>query len=136
MPWIFREESRNYFRQEKEMMSILEQFDGLLIKNLEEMEYLQDMGYRGKIALDANLYIWNNRAMRFWKKENIDWITLPEELTDQELRQVQGKCPGNDRVRIYASYGDCTVLSEEYHRMPEDAEDSAAEVIVKISILS
>ena len=94
MPWIFREESRNYFRQEKEMMSILEQFDGLLIKNLEEMEYLQDMGYRGKIALDANLYIWNSRAMRFWKKENIDWITLPEELTDQELRQVQGGCPG------------------------------------------
>ena len=101
MPWIFREESRNYFRQEKEMMSILEQFDGLLIKNLEEMEYLQDMGYRGKIALDANLYIWNSRAMRFWKKENIDWITLPEELTDQELRQVQGGMPGEMIVYGY-----------------------------------
>ena len=101
MPWIFREESRNYFRQKKEMMSILEQFDGLLIKNLEEMEYLQDMGYRGKIALDANLYIWNSRAMRFWKKENIDWITLPEELTDQELRQVQGGMPGEMIVYGY-----------------------------------
>lgn len=105
MPWIFREEGRNYFCQEKEMMAVLQQFDGLLIKNLEEMEYLQEMEYRGKIALDANLYIWNSRAQQFWKKENIAWITLPEELTDQELRQVQGTLPGELIV-----YGDTPLM--------------------------
>lgn len=93
MPWIFREENRNYFRGEKETGAVLQQFDGLLIKNLEEMEYLQDLGYHGKIALDANLYIWNTRALRFWEGEDIAWITLPVELTDQELRQVPGAFP-------------------------------------------
>ncbi len=88
MPWIFREEGRNYFRTEKETGALLLQFDGLLIKNLEEMEYLQELGYHGKIALDANLYIWNTRALRFWEGEDIAWMTLPVELTDQELRQM------------------------------------------------
>ena len=93
MPWIFREENRNYFSQKKEMAEVLQKFDGLLIKNLEEMKYLQETGYHGKIALDANMYIWNSRAMQFWKKEEIAWMTLPEELTEQELRQIKGAIP-------------------------------------------
>ena len=89
MPWIFREESRNYFRKEKEVVDILKSFDGLLVKNLEEIEYLQEIEYHGKIALDQNMYIWNRAAFRFWKQEPIEWITLPAELTDQEMKPLK-----------------------------------------------
>lgn len=88
MPWIFREEKRNYFLHMEKCRHILEQFDGILVKNLEEIQYLQQISYCGKIALDHNMYIWNREAVSFWKKEKIDWMTLPVELTDQEMRPL------------------------------------------------
>ena len=88
MPWIFREEKRNYFLHVEKCRQILEQFDGILVKNLEEIQYLQQMSYCGKIALDHNMYIWNREAVSFWQKEQIDWMTLPVELTDQEIRPL------------------------------------------------
>lgn len=88
MPWIFREEKRNYFLHMEKCRHILEQFDGILVKNLEEIQYLQQISYCGKIALDHNMYIWNREAVSFWQKENIDWMTLPVELTDQEMRPL------------------------------------------------
>lgn len=101
MPVIFREEDKNYFRQSEEMEKVLNLFDGLLIKNLEEMEYLQESGYHGKIALDANLYVWNNRAVRFWEKEQIAGMTLPAELTDQEMKQISAAIPKEMMVYGY-----------------------------------
>ena len=88
MPWIFREEKRNYFLHMEKCRHILEQFDGILVKNLEEIQYLQQISYCGKIALDHNMYIWNREAVSFWQKENIDWMTFPVELTDQEMRPL------------------------------------------------
>lgn len=88
MPWIFREEKRNYFLHMEKCRHILEQFDGILVKNLEEIQYLQQISYCGKIALDHNMYIWNREAVSFWQKEKIDWMTLPVELTDQEMRPL------------------------------------------------
>ncbi len=88
MPWIFREEKRNYFLHMEKCRPVLAQFDGILVKNLEEIHYLQQISYCGKIALDHNMYIWNREAVSFWKKEQIDWMTLPAELTDQEMRSL------------------------------------------------
>lgn len=88
MPWIFREEKRNYFLHMEKCRRVLGQFDGILVKNLEEIRYLQQISYCGKIALDYNMYIWNREAVSFWQKEKIDWMTLPVELTDQEMRPL------------------------------------------------
>ena len=88
MPWIFREEKRNYFRQGKEVQETLKHFDGILVKNLEEIEYLQKIEYGGKIALDQNMYIWNQEALKFWEQESIEWMTLPVELTEQEMKAL------------------------------------------------
>lgn len=88
MPWIFREEDRNYFKNEEKIQNVLSSFDGIMIKNLEEIEYLREIGYHGRIALDHNLYIWNRSAWKFWEGEEIAWVTLPAELTDAEMKAL------------------------------------------------
>ena len=88
MPWIFREEKRNYLRHTGQAMEVLKKYDGVLVKNLEEIQYLQKEEYHGKIALDQNMYIWNRAAWRFWEKEAPERITLPAELTDHELKEL------------------------------------------------
>lgn len=90
MPVIFREEKRNYFIKGGKAAEVLSDFDGILVKNLEEIQYLQQIKYRGKIALDHNMYVWNLSSVYFWNREQIDWITLPAELNDKEMLSLKG----------------------------------------------
>lgn len=85
LPDIFRMEEREIYTQW--YPNLLEAgFDGLLLKNLEELQFLKEMGYTGKIIPDANLYTYNIEARQVWKGFGADFVTLPYELNERELR--------------------------------------------------
>ena len=76
MPHIFRKNARDVF--EKQYGSIVEaQWDGMLVRNYEEFEFLKRHGYTGKIVTDYNVYQFNQYAKAFWNKEGVGSSDLP-----------------------------------------------------------
>ena len=61
LPFILRLSDDKYL---KDYTSILlsNKLQGCLVKNLEEIQYLKDINFQGKIALDAGLYAFNQKA--------------------------------------------------------------------------
>ncbi|HJA19575.1 MAG TPA: U32 family peptidase, partial [Candidatus Mediterraneibacter ornithocaccae] len=59
--------------------------DGVLIRNLEEFQFLKKRGFDKKIILDHNLYVFNRYAKRFWNKLGVSEFTAPLELNSEEL---------------------------------------------------
>ncbi len=65
-------------------------FDGVLVRNMEELALLQHVSYPGKIVTDAGLYIWNRKAERFFGEE-AQLNTMALELNGKEQRDLQMK---------------------------------------------
>lgn len=65
-------------------------FSGILVRNMEELSFLQSKGYGGKIVTDAGLYLWNQRAAEFFLKE-ADLCTAPLELNRAERRSLKSE---------------------------------------------
>lgn len=86
MPWIFREQAEAYY-ESAGVMSALEKFDGILIKNVDEYQFLKKNGYKKQLAADYNLYTWNREACKFWEERSIDYDTVPLELNAAEIRK-------------------------------------------------
>lgn len=96
LPHIFRTRSEKFMEAAYRNLNI-PQVDGVLVRNLEEVGWLMDKGYRGKVQTDAALYIWNKEAERFWgelrcRNERCQFreleTTLPLELSRNELREL------------------------------------------------
>lgn len=87
MPHIFRASSE--VRYEAGYQKIFEDtFDGILVRNLESIDFLQKHDYTGTIILDHNLYQFNREAQKFWKENGLPHGTAPLELNCRELKQV------------------------------------------------
>lgn len=86
MPWIFRETAKNYYAGQ-DMLDILEAFDGILLKSMEEYQFLKEKNYRKELVADYNLYTWNQEAKAFWKQNGIAYDTIPLELNQREIRR-------------------------------------------------
>jgi len=95
MPVIFRTEAERYFDT---WMDALKEagFDGILIRSLEEIDYLKHHGVKEPFCGDHNLYGFNHRAADTLRKMGLDRLTLPLELNSQELEQVG--CGGAELV--------------------------------------
>lgn len=60
--------------------------DGYLVRNLEEICFLQKMGVEGeKIQTDYGVYVCSNEAIKALNEWNIEHFTLPVELNRSEL---------------------------------------------------
>ena len=55
-----------------------------MVRNLEELEWLDTIKYSGEIYSDYTLYVWNNAALTFLS-EQCAQVTLPLELNQKEL---------------------------------------------------
>ncbi len=85
MPLIFRQKAEVYF--EKNIQSIVEaQFDGFLIRSLEELFFLKKYHLDNFIVADANVYAWNKEAVSFLQQAGCHVTTLPVEQTGKEWR--------------------------------------------------
>ncbi len=87
MPYIFRKQTRRLY--ERKYHDIMEQdWDGVLIRNLESYEFLKDHRFLGNIVTDYNLYQMNPAASAFWLSKGVESLTAPLELNDKELGEL------------------------------------------------
>lgn len=63
-------------------------FSGVLIRNCGEYQLLKERGFDKKVILDHNLYVFNDFAKNFWRKNGVDEFTAPLELNRKELSQL------------------------------------------------
>lgn len=103
MPVIFRTEAEVYFNTWNEMLSEAG-FDGILIRSLEEINYLKTHSVDVPLYGDHNLYCFNGRAAEKFKELGLKRLTLPLELNSQELEQLG--CEGFE----LAAYGYLPVM--------------------------
>ncbi len=85
LPAIFRTEARKWFEDRLELLRSVK-LDGLVVKNLEELEFVKKHALDFPLISDHNLYSWNREADASWKKLGISRETLPLELNERELK--------------------------------------------------
>lgn len=90
MPHIFRKRSRKYLPIYERLLKN-GRFSGVLARNLEELEWLTEIGYTGAVYSDYTIYAWNNAALDFLSRR-LDGITLPVELNRKELGMLRADC--------------------------------------------
>lgn len=97
MPRIFRNQTIEIFEQSYDSI-LTRYFDGMLIRSMEEYQFLKSKDYTGNIRLDYNLYIMNRFAKQFWKKQGITYGTIPVELNKSEIVNLDSK---QDEMIVY-----------------------------------
>jgi len=91
LPYILRRETYNKLNNPGNL-SMIRNADGILVRNLEELQWMKDIGYHGKIESDAGLYAWNKESRSFLRNAGVGTDTAPFELNRKELprRGVSG----------------------------------------------
>ena len=87
LPQIFRTEAKNYFTVHKKEWEEAG-FDGMLLRSMEELEFLKEQKTEFPKAFDSNLYTFNKKAEQMMKRLGADWLTLPAELNERELEKL------------------------------------------------
>ena len=75
-------------------------FKGVMVRNLEELEWLHTIGYQGPIYSDYTVYAWNQAALDFLESQT-EGVTLPLELNRKELDRL---IPAGDTCFVLYSY--------------------------------
>ncbi|MDO4481054.1 MAG: U32 family peptidase, partial [Erysipelotrichaceae bacterium] len=86
MPYIFRESAIKYF--EKIYSWIEEYFDGIMIRNYEEYQWLLEKEFRKEIHADTGVYLWNQWDKEMAVKYGIQTWTAPVEFNHKELKEL------------------------------------------------
>jgi putative protease len=91
LPHIFRTHAIKVFAGAKR--KLLEAgFDGLLVRTLEEVQWMEEEGIGLPFGLDASVYAWNHAAVRTLKETGAAFLTMPWELNSRELGPVVSAC--------------------------------------------
>lgn len=95
LPYVTREEEWDGTKEIDRVLKKMEgtSFSGVLVRNLEQLGYLREIGYRGKIILDYSMYVWNKEAgleLLDSNKEGfmISEMTVPYELSFAEAKEM------------------------------------------------
>ena len=95
LPRMIRKRDEAYLDWLKEQLDI---FDGILVKSLEGLAFLEQCDYKGDIVTDHSLYSWNRSALDFINGYR-NGYTYPLELSVHELKRL------DDRNGEYVVYG-------------------------------
>lgn len=87
MPPILRKRSYHYLKQLEKLLS-QPLWQGVLVRNLETVEWLREIGYTGCLIADYSLYAWNREADSFLERY-FQRNTVPLELNRKEIKQLQ-----------------------------------------------
>lgn len=85
LPVIFRERTRQRYERLYDMVFAIP-FDGIIVKNYEEIGFLQRHAYTGTVMADHDLYTYSNRTQEAFAQNGICQNTVPLELNYKELR--------------------------------------------------
>ena len=105
LPEIFRQKNLVEYA---DMLSDISDFDGAMIRNIDELGYLIEIGYKGDVVADAGLYVYNDHAAAFYKKQihNISFVSSAE-LTYNEIKNLSTdtllKIYGYQKVMVSAN---------------------------------
>lgn len=84
LPYIFRKDTCEKFLKNIALVKNAG-FDGFLVKNLDELQFLMETDVAGKRILDYNMYQMNNHAKDFFEGMQVDGYTVPLELNQGEI---------------------------------------------------
>ena len=95
LPYITRCEANNPDRYDmKTVLDIADErgFAGVLVRNLEQLSYVKNSGFKGRIVPDYGLYLWNREAYSLYKEILNDRFfsdfNLPLELNYGEIHET------------------------------------------------
>lgn len=103
LPHIMRKRSGSFLPAYKELLEN-ESFQGVLVRNHEELQWLREIGYSGQYVSDYSLYTWNRETARFYDKY-FSRLTMPVELNKKELEQLLNTVPNHMYRREICIYG-------------------------------
>ncbi|MDY3917857.1 MAG: U32 family peptidase [Candidatus Limivivens sp.] len=85
LPRIFRLDTQEEWIRLKTAF-VLAEYDGLLIRNIEEFRFLQEQeaGWKG-LAADHSIYMLNHEARAFWREQGVESFTASVEQNYREL---------------------------------------------------
>ncbi len=96
LPHVFRMETARWYCENWQQIAQAG-IDGCLIRNLEELSFLREMGMDpSMIQGDSQLYVSSNEAILGWEMLSLQHYTLPSELNARELRDLD--CSGGELV--------------------------------------
>jgi putative protease len=87
LPHILRKRSYKYLGQYENLINS-GRFKGVMVRNFEELEWLEEIGYKGEIYSDYTVYVWNNTSLSLYERE-FDVITMPMELNKKEFGLIR-----------------------------------------------
>ena len=95
LPYVTREEKNDGSADILNLINICLEFDisGILVRNLEQLGYLRDNIYLGKVICDYGVYVWNAESYKLITEctkggFSVDEISVPYELTIHEAKDV------------------------------------------------
>lgn len=95
LPHIFRTEAETYF--EKQKLTFLEAgFDEVVIRSLEEVDFLRELGSKIPMVFDSGMYGMNHMAVFQLFYLGASRLTLPVELNSRELEELG--CGGSELI--------------------------------------
>lgn len=86
LPHILRKRSYQYLAAYRQLLEG-NCFKGVMVRNVEELQWLINIDYKGQIIADYSIYAWNTEAVRIWE-HFFDRMTLPVELNRRELQDL------------------------------------------------
>ena len=95
MPCIVRKRSYSYLEK---LAKYLNQslFAGVLIRNIETYQWLQETGYKGEYIADYSVYAWNQETLKLYETL-FHRTTLPVELNKKEISSL-GNVEANEML--------------------------------------
>lgn len=95
LPFMTRQEKHGGTRDIEQIARAMQDglFSGVLIRNLEQIGFLRDISFDGKVILDYGVYMWNgqaaNMALEFGKEDfKIRELSIPLEVTFHEAKEI------------------------------------------------
>lgn len=95
LPQIFRMEAKQLLEQKNWSKS---EFDGCLIRSMEEIGWLKERGFSKPMKADHMLYTYNHKAIQMWNGQALLSDTIPVELNAREIWQRGTK---NSEMIVY-----------------------------------
>lgn len=86
MPYMIRKRSEQYLDELAEVIQT-DLVSGVLVRNLETLGWLQQIGYQNRIVTDALVYCFNKKSKAVLH-DMVDSMTVPYELNLKELLQL------------------------------------------------
>ena len=91
LPHIFRDHALRFFKDSRALLADAG-FDGVLVRALEEIQWLEDNRIALPFITDAYVYAWNSGTLEELASRNPVAVTMPWELTSREMGPVVQAC--------------------------------------------